>query len=66
MAEYKHGTYGEFAPSIGDIAGKGNTVAVYVGAAPINLIRGYAKYVNAPVKLTDIDDVYNKLGYSAD
>ena len=66
MAEYKHGTYGDYSSSIGDVAGKGNTVAVYVGAAPINLIRGYAKYVNAPVKLTDIDDVYNKLGYSAD
>ena len=66
MAIYKHGTYGEFASSIGDVAGKGNTVAVYVGIAPVNLIRGYAKYVNTPIKLTDIDDVYNYLGYSSD
>lgn len=65
MAEYKHGTYGVFAPSIGDVARESGTVAVYVGIAPVNLIRGYEAYVNKPIKLTDIDDVYNKLGYSS-
>ena len=65
MAEYKHGTYGVFAPSIGDVARESGTVAVYVGAAPVNLIRDYEAYVNKPIKLTDIDDVYNKLGYSS-
>lgn len=66
MAEYKHGTYGDFSPSIGDVAGNGDAVAIYVGAAPVNLIRNYEKYVNVPVKLTDIDDVYNAFGYSSD
>ena len=64
MADYKHGTYGEFAESIGDIATQSGTVAVYVGAAPVNLIRGYKQYVNAPVKLTTFGAVKRYFGYS--
>lgn len=64
MSEYKHGTYGEFVDSIGDIAAQSGTVAVYVGAAPVNLIRGFAKYVNAPVKLTSLEEVNRYCGYS--
>ena len=30
MADYKHGTYGEFAESIGAVATQSGTVAVYV------------------------------------
>ena len=41
MADYKHGTYGEFAASIGDAATQAGTIAVYVGLAPVNLVRGY-------------------------
>ena len=64
MSIYKHGTYGEFADSIGAVATQGGTVAVYVGAAPVNLIRGYADRVNSPVKLTSMNDVYAFMGYS--
>lgn len=64
MAIYKHGTYGEFADSIGAVATQGGTVAVYVGAAPVNLIRGYAASVNSPVKLTSMNDVHAVMGYS--
>ena len=64
MAIYKHGTYGEFADSIGAVATQGGTVAVYVGAAPVNLIRGYAARVNSPVKLTSMNDVREFMGYS--
>ncbi len=64
MADYKHGTYGEFAESIGERAALGGTVAVYVGAAPVHLIRGYAAYVNAPVKLTNFNAVKRYFGYS--
>lgn len=64
MANYKHGTYGEFADSIGAVATQGGTVAVYVGAAPVNLIRGYAERVNSPVKLTSMRDVQAFMGYS--
>ena len=64
MAIYKHGTYGEFADSIGAVATQGGTIAVYVGAAPVNLVRGYASSVNTPVKLTSMNDVYALMGYS--
>lgn len=66
MAIYKHGTYGEFAASVGAVAQQSGTVAVYVGTAPVNLIRGYAKSVNTPVKLTNIADVRSYFGYSED
>ena len=66
MAEYKHGTYGEFAASIGGVASQSGTVTVYVGAAPVNLVRGYAAYVNTPVKLGGFGAVKRNLGYSED
>ena len=64
MAEYKHGTYGEFAGSIGGVSTETGTVAVCVGIAPVNLVRGYGKYVNAPVKLGSMSDVRRYVGYS--
>lgn len=65
---YKHGTYGEFAGSIGGVATQSETCAVYVGALPVNLVRGYAEagVVNNPVKLTDLANVRRKVGYSPD
>lgn len=66
MPNYKHGAYGEFVSSIVEPAAKSGTVAVYVGVAPVNLIRGYADYVNAPIKLSSLEDVRKFCGYSAD
>ena len=63
--DYKHGTYGEFAESIGAIATRSGTLAVYVGVAPVNLVRGYAQYVNNPAKLTDFATATRYMGYSA-
>lgn len=62
---YKHGTYGEFAATIGTVSAQGGTVAVCVGAAPVNLIRGYAERVNSPVKLTSFNEAKRNMGYSA-
>ena len=64
MADYKHGAYGEFVESIGTIATQSGTVAVYVGLAPVNLVRGYAPYVNNPVKLNSYGAVRRYFGYS--
>ena len=64
MADYKHGTYGEFAESIGSVGTQGSTIAVYVGVAPVNLVRGYGKYVNAPVKLANFSAAKRYMGYS--
>ena len=64
MTNYKHGTYGEFAESVGAVAAQSGTVAVYVGTAPVNLIRGYGKYVNTPVKLSSFEAAKRTMGYS--
>lgn len=64
MADYKHGAYGEFVESIGTIATQSGTIPVYVGVAPVNLVRGYAAYVNAPVKLNSFGAVKRYFGYS--
>lgn len=64
MATYKHGTYGEFAASISRVGTQSSTIAVYVDAAPVNLIRGYKQYVNAPVKLDNFSSAKRYMGYS--
>ena len=66
MAVYMHGTYGEFAPSIGRAATSSGTVAVYVGTAPVNLIRGFADagVINEPVYLTSLSGVRRTMGNS--
>lgn len=63
---YKHGTYGEFAKSIGTVPINSETTAVYVGTAPVNLLRGYAAAVNAPIKIGNLTEAQEKLGYSKD
>ena len=63
---YKHGTYGEFVDSIVRQTLQSGTVAVYLGTAPVNLLRGYEQYVNAPVLLADMNSVKRYQGYSDD
>lgn len=68
IASYKHGTYGEFAASIGRATTTSGTVAVYIGTAPVNLIRGYADadLVNVPAYLPNWSAVQRLMGYSSD
>lgn len=65
---YKHGAYGEITTSKVTDAQQGDVVAAVIGTAPINLIRGYAEkdLINMPVKVANMGDAQNKLGYSAD
>lgn len=65
---YKHGTYGEFAASIAGVATQSGTLAVYVGTAPVNLIKGYSDkgIINGPVLLKDFVAVKRYMGYSED
>lgn len=65
---YKHGTYGEILASRVKQAPAGVGGTCYIGTAPIHLIRGFAnkELVNFPVKLTNMRDVQNKVGYSED
>ncbi len=63
---YKHGTYGERTASKAKSAAQVEEVVLYVGTAPVNLIRGYASkgLINKPVKVMSLTDAYNKIGYS--
>lgn len=68
MAEYLYGPYGEFADSIilsGEVA---ETVAVYIGTAPVNLVRGYAdkELVDTPIQINNLTEAKNKIGYCGD
>lgn len=61
---YKHGTYGEFAETVARPTTQSGTLAVYVGTAPVNLVRGYEAYVNAPVYMADFNAAKRYMGYS--
>ena len=65
---YMHGTYGEFDKTINTIPVKSGTIPVYIGTAPINLIRKYSGKgkVNQPVKISNLTEAYEKIGYSSD
>lgn len=65
---YKHGAYGDITASKVTDAKQGNSVAAYIGTAPINLIRGYAdkNLINMPIKVANMSDAQNKLGYAED
>lgn len=65
MSMYKHGAYGyEGAEAIGMVA-ESMMCPLYVGRAPINLVRGYkdAGIINTAVLLTDLS-AKNVIGYS--
>lgn len=63
---YKHGVYAVRTASQAKSAPQAEEVVLYVGTAPINLIRGYAgkDLVNSPVKVNTLADAYAKIGYS--
>lgn len=65
---YKHGAYGELTTSKVTDAQQSDVVAAYIGTAPVNLIRGYAdkKLINMPIKVANMSDAQNKLGYAKD
>lgn len=65
---YLYGAYGHLGETIAQNATQAGTTPVYVGVAPINLVRNYKdiKGVNMPIKLNNLVDAQRKLGYSAD
>lgn len=66
MADYKHGTYGEFSESVGGVVAETQSAFVYVGTAPVNLVRGYAGAVNTPILLRTFDAAKRLIGYADD
>ena len=65
---YLYGAYGHLGETIAQNAVQAGTTPVYIGVAPINLVRDYQSVggVNAPLKLSNFVDAQRKLGYSPD
>ncbi|MCM1388083.1 MAG: hypothetical protein NC231_12205 [Bacillus sp. (in: Bacteria)] len=64
--EYKYGAYGKLGKTIAQNAVQAGTTVVYVGVAPVNLLRGYKETVNNPVKLSNYPHAQKTIGYSDD
>lgn len=66
--EYLYGTYGHIGETVAQSAVQAGTTPVYVGTAPVNLVRGFADagIINEPIKLTNMVDAQRKVGYAAD
>ena len=63
---YKHGTYGEVGKTMAQSAIQAGSIPVYIGTAPVHLVRGYADkdLVNTPVKLAEWKQAQQAIGYS--
>lgn len=66
--EYLYGAYGKLGQTIARNAIQAGTVPVYVGIAPVNLIRGYKdrNIINSPVKLSNLPNAQQTVGYAQD
>lgn len=64
--EYLYGAYGHLGQTIAQSAVQAGTTPVYVGTLPVNLIRGFATadIINYPVKLSNLTNAQQKVGYS--
>lgn len=67
-SEYFYGTYGQLANSVVSATAEAPSVALYVGTAPVNLVRGYATagIINTPVKIANYTDAQAKIGVASD
>lgn len=65
---YKHGSYGNIGDSISESTVQASTNAIYIGKAPINLVKGFKdkNLVNTFIEVSDKTDAYSKIGYSND
>ena len=66
--EYLYGAYGHIGETVAQSAVQAGTTPVYIGTAPVNLVRGFgeAGIINAPIKITSLVDAQKKIGYSSD
>ena len=66
--EYLYGAYGHIGETVAQSAVQAGTTPVYIGTAPVNLVRGFADagVINEPIKLSNMIDAQRKLGYAAD
>ena len=64
---YEHGIKGQYGKSVSMVPMRTDTIAVYVGTAPVNLVRGWKEkeLVNVPVNVAN-GSTRSALGYSED
>ena len=65
---YLYGAYGHIGETVAQNAVQAGTTVVYIGTAPVNLVRGFASagVINEPVKLNNLVDAQRKLGYASE
>lgn len=63
--DYKHGAYAELGDSIETVS-KLSTTVLYVGTAPVHLLKDYSDKIDTPVKVTNKYNAQNKMGYVQD
>lgn len=65
---YQHGSFALLGDSVAQSAIQAGTVPVYIGLAPVNLIKNYAEneIINLPVKISNLLNAQNTIGYSTD
>lgn len=65
---YDHGVKANIAATKAQNAIQAGTVPVYIGTAPVHLVRGWKEkgLVNKPVKLTDYKQAVQAIGYADD
>lgn len=68
MDNYKHGSYGHFGNDIVTDVSEVAAGVVYLGTAPVNLVKGCerSKVVNRPVTIHNIKEAKKIFGYSSD
>lgn len=66
--KYLYGAYGHIGDTVAQSSVQAGTVPVYIGTAPVNLVRGFATagIINEPVKLSNKPAALKKIGYAAD
>lgn len=67
MDIYKHGSYGELGSDIiTDVSEALEAGVVYIGTAPLNLVKGYSSdYINKPVLISSLKEAKEIFGYSS-
>ena len=65
---YQHGAFALLGDSVAQSAIQAGTVPVYIGLAPVNLIKNYAEkeIINLPIKLSNFLNAQKAVGYSKD
>ena len=60
--EYLYGAYGHIGETVAQSAVQAGTTPVYIGTAPVNLVRGFADagVINEPIKLSNMIDAQRK------